>query len=306
MPGFIKRLIIICVTLLAIISSVWRPSLVSAQSMSEIKWVKATLWPEYDEPSLWVNYEIHLAETLNYPEDVILSIPAGCTVEDVTTQSAQGESLPIAWDTHPDGDWQQVHFIAVSPVTFFSYRDPGIEENGALRSFIFEWSSNADVESFSLTIYQPYGASQLVIAPPLDRVEKLEDERRVYTKDFGRIALDEHVSVEVQYHKDIANPDYPALKVSPIQPVDGSTTGHSATPLSVVIWLVAVSAVIMVLVTIYYWWGNRKMVHKREHVVRGVGILNPEKQAVFCHECGNRSKAGDAYCRSCGTELRRF
>jgi ribosomal protein L37E len=43
---------------------------------------------------------------------------------------------------------------------------------------------------------------------------------------------------------------------------------------------------------------------KTGRIVQGVGIMNPEKQAVFCHECGNRSKVGDHYCRNCGTELR--
>ncbi len=162
------------------------------------------------------------------------------------------------------------------------------------------------MESFSLTVYQPFGASELETEPSLTQMEVLDDGRKVYSKNFGRMSSDELVWLDLQYEKDITNPDYPALSVSAVSPLNDSVIGHSATPLSVVVWLAAVAVVVMIMVVIYYWWINRRMQHKREHIVRGVGILNPEKQAVFCHECGSRSKAGDAYCRSCGTELRRF
>ncbi len=300
-----KKHLLLILGFLFALSGLWQPVSVSAQSPTGIKRVNVTLWPEQEESSVLIVYEIHLSETLNYPQEVAFPIPAGCEVDKVSIQRNDGELLPVAWEIHEDGDWQMVHFAAVSPVTRLEYRDSRITTSNSLRQFSFEWLSNAEVESFSLTVYQPFCASELSTEPFMSQIEELDDGRKVYAKDFGQISSDEMVWLDFQYEKDITNPDYPALSVSAASPINDSA-GQSATPLSVVLWLVAAAVVVMIMVVIYYWWINRKMQHKREHIVQGVGILNPEKQVVFCHECGSRSKAGDAYCRSCGTKLRRF
>ncbi len=302
----IKKYLLLILGFLFVLSGQWQPVSVSAQSTTGLEWVNVTLWPEQGESSVLIVYEIHLSETLNYPQEVAFPIPADCEVKKISIQRNDGELLPVAWDIHEEGDWQLVHFAAISPVTRLEYRDSSIAVSNSSRQFSFEWVSNAEVESFSLTVYQPFGASELETEPSLTQMEVLDDGRKVYSKNFGRMSSDELVWLDLQYEKDITNPDYPALSVSAVSPLNDSVIGHSATPLSVVVWLAAVAVVVMIMVVIYYWWINRRMQHKREHIVRGVGILNPEKQAVFCHECGSRSKAGDAYCRSCGTELRRF
>ena len=301
-----KQLILVCAVLISLTGLVWQPGSVNALSESEFEWVKVTVWPEYGESEILAVCEVQLSEVLNFPREVTLLIPADSEVEKVSIQRSDGELLPIAWDVHQDGDWQQIHFAAVSPVTVLQYRDSGIEVSGTSRKFTFNWASDIVVNLFSLTVYQPYGASELVIEPPLNQVDETEDGRKVYSKQFGSLGPNEEIFLEIQYEKDIANPDYPALSVSADPPISGGIAGHSASPLSVVVWLLAVAAAVLILVAIYYWWISRRMKRKKDHVVRGVGILNPEKQAVFCHECGSRSKAGDAYCRSCGTELRRF
>ena len=292
--------------LLFVLTGLWQPGSVNAQSRTGFEWVNVTLSPEQGESSVLVVNEIYLSESLNFPQEVTFPMSTGCEVEKVSIQRSDGELLPIAWDIHEDGDWQLIHFAAVSSVALIQYRDSRLEEHGTSRQFTYKWLANTDVDLFTLTIYQPFGASELTLEPPLSQMEELEDGRKIYSKDYGRIAADELVWLDIEYEKDITNPDFPAMKVSAVSPINEGVLGHSASPLSVVVWLVAVAAVVMILVAAYYWWISRKMRHKREHIVRGVGILNPEKQAVFCHECGSRSKAGDAYCRSCGTELRRF
>ena len=301
-----RRPLLFILSFLFVLCCAWQPGSVNAQSTTDIQWINVTLWPEQGGSSVLIVYEIHLSEALNYPQDVAFPIPADCELDKVSIQRSDGELLPVAWDIHENGDWQMVHFAAVSPVTRLQYSDSRIAVNNSSRQFSFEWRSNSEVGTFSLTVYQPFGGSELETEPSLNPLKEMDDGRKVYSKEFGPLSSDDTVSLDLQYDKDISNPDYPALKVSAVSPITDNVLGHSATPLSVVIWLVAVAVVVMVMVAVYYWWINRKMRHKREHIVRGVGILNPEKQAVFCHECGSRSKAGDAYCRSCGTELRRF
>jgi hypothetical protein len=63
---------------------------------------------------------------------------------------------------------------------------------------------------------------------------------------------------------------------------------------------------LLLLIGLYYVrFRKKKSLQKTVGGPDGV-VINPDKQAVFCHECGSRSRPGDSYCRSCGTELHRF
>lgn len=302
-----KKLLLFFCTILSLLAILgWNPGLVSAQSDNGLEWINVTVWPEYEKASGLVSYEVQLSDSLDFPQEVAFAISAECEVQNVSIIRADEELLPISWHIHEDGIWQEVNFAAVSPVALVECIQPHVIVEDTYREFSFAWKALSNVDLFSITVYQPYGASELTVVPSLSRVEELGDGRRVYSSDFGSLRLNDEISLEIQYEKDITNPNYPALSVSSASPLDGTISGHAASSLSVVIWLIAVAAVVMILVAIYYWWISRRMKLKKAHVVRGVGILNPEKQVVFCHECGSRSKAGDIYCRSCGTELRRF
>ncbi len=108
-----------------------------------------------------------------------------------------------------------------------------------------------------------------------------------------------------QLPRNIFTQTSPGLDVEAADPVDETTPGRSPSPLSVIMWLVTVAVAILILVGLYYWWFQVDLRDKRERFVQGAGIMNPEKQVVYCHECGKRSRIGDSYCSNCGTELRK-
>jgi len=107
------------------------------------------------------------------------------------------------------------------------------------------------------------------------------------------------------YTKNTSNPAYPALAVEPAVDVDEITPGKTPSPLSVVLWLLSFAVAVLLLVGVYFLWFHHKTREGQAHLVDGVGIRNPEKQMIFCHECGKRSSPGDIFCSNCGTELRR-
>jgi hypothetical protein len=139
----------------------------------------------------------------------------------------------------------------------------------------------------------------------LGRGEKGPGDATYYTQDVGTIPAGELFTLNLMYTKDTANLAYPVLEVEPAEPINNTTPGRTPSPMSVVLWLLTVAIAVLLLVSLYYWWFKANMMEKQEGMVQGVGILNPEKQAVYCHECGMRSRPADSYCSNCGTELRR-
>ncbi len=305
---FVKRIVqyLFVVLIAGMLSLPWQPSL--AQSFDiELASVIVNLLPEQGRPSMLVIIEISLGENIEIPQELIFQVPVDADILSVASRAPEGRLILLEWETTAIGDWQDVKFSAVPSRTVrIEYYDPNLIKSEAAREFTYQWLSIYDVEQLSVIVRQPFGASDIVALPSLGQKLAGESGTFYYTLDQGKVEAGVPFMLNLTYVKDPGNLSYPALEVSPISPIDESTPGRTPDPIDVVYWLFAVAIAVLVMVGLYYWWFRVTITHRSGRVVQGVGIMNPEKQAVFCHECGNRSKVGDHYCRNCGTELRRL
>jgi hypothetical protein len=203
------------------------------------------------------------------------------------------------------GRWQNIRFTTSSSDIKIEYYDPNLIKEGEQRKFEFHWFSSYPVASISVKIYQPFGVREITTTPSLNTLMDETAQMRTYYGEFGSVPTDEDFSLDLGYVANKNNLSYPTLDVSPAMPVDKTTAGHSASPLSVIFWLFAVAVFVLIVVGLYYWWFRINVLAKRERTLQGVGIMNLENQLAFCYECGMRSEAGDSYCRNCGATLHR-
>lgn len=301
-----KTLILFLTLLFSLTGMCWHFGNAESQSAVQLDSVTVNLWPESDRSSVLVTYEIKLSDTTSLPHELVFQIPADAQVQAVVSLDADDRPVSLEKEVIPNGLWQDIQFTTLSSTIRLEYYDPAIVKQDDLRLFEYQWLSIYRTESLSVFIEQPFGANEIMTDPPLSRINDDSRDRTYYTTEIGPVDVGELFSLTLQYVKNSANLAYPALEVSLAVPIDENTRGRTASPLSVVMWLLAVAVAVLILVGLYYWWFRVNIHNKRDHVVQGVGILNPEKQAVFCHECGMRSRTGDSYCRNCGTELRRF
>jgi len=89
-----------------------------------------------------------------------------------------------------------------------------------------------------------------------------------------------------------------------VEAITEDTPGRPPSPVKLLIWFLVVAVSMITLVGIFYLWFQKNKKDRRERVYQGIGIVNPESQIVFCHECGKRSRPNDKFCSNCGTELR--
>ncbi len=121
--------------------------------------------------------------------------------------------------------------------------------------------------------------------------------------DLGAIPAGELLNFSFEYTKAPGDMNFPGLPVEPAIPIDTAATSGTPSPLMVVLWLLVVIVAVTIIVGLYYWWFKANVSDESERRLQGVGIVNPEKQYYFCHECGMRTKLGDHFCSNCGTEL---
>lgn len=250
-----------------------------------------------------VNIELS-TESLS-PRMLTFQIPADAESLSVTQQITDNEQALLRYEVKEVGKWQDLRFSTDAQALQIEYYDPNLVKEGDRRFYDYQWLSIYDVETLSLTVRQPFGAGEMQSDPPLSNEETGPDGAIYSTHKVGSIPAGELFTLSLIYTKDTANLAYPALKVEPAAPVSDATPGRTPSPLSVIMWLLTVAVAVLLLVSMYYWWFKSNVMEKQDRMVQGVGILNPEKQAVFCHECGMRSRPEDSYCSNCGTELRK-
>jgi hypothetical protein len=276
-----------------------------AQTQPEIQLesVSLQLLPEFDQPSVYVIYEILLNEARPLPEELLIEVPAEAQVLNVLNFSPQGRPVELTYEESQIGYWKDLRFSPTGYRNRVAFQDPNLVRQGNERGYELQWLSTYPVKALSVTVRRPLGASEIVSQPALNGLADLLEGYQYYSAEFGAVSAGELFTLTLSYTKDTAA--FPALPVVPAVPIDDNAQGRTPSPVSVILWLLLTSVTIVIIVTLYHLWVRASLADKRERIVQGVGILNPEKQVYFCHECGMRSKLGDSYCSNCGTELRK-
>jgi len=292
------------ISLLMLLLLPWQPVLGQAQHTVRLSAAVVNLWPEHDRPSMLVIYEIDLAEDTPLPQDLVFQIPEDAELVTVSGRNPGGRLVVLDHTVTTIGDWQDVTFATDSLEIQMEYYDPNLIKQEEIRLFEFQWLSIYPVDLLQLIVRQPFGASEIQGEPSLGERIAGRSGMQYYLVEAGAVPAGELFTLSLRYIKNTANLSYPALEVLPLTPINADTPGRTPSPMQVVLWLVAVALAVLIMVGLYYWWFRVNITQKSDRITQGIGFTNPEKQAVFCHECGTRSKAGDSYCRNCGTELR--
>jgi hypothetical protein len=269
----------------------------------QLESVSLQLLPEFEQPSVYVIFEIILKETLPLPEELWIEVPAEAKIFNVLNFTPEGRPVELTYEETQIGFWKDLQFSPAYPHIRIAYQDPNLVRQENERLYELQWLSIYPVNALSVKVRRPQGASEIVSQPALNEVEDMLEGYQYYSADFGPLSAGELFTLTLSYTKDTGA--FPALPVMPAVPIDDSAQGRTPSPISVILWLLLASVAIMIIVAFYHLWVRASLADKRERVVHGVGILNPEKQIYFCHECGMRSKLGDSYCSNCGTELRK-
>ena len=259
------------------------------------------IWPERTGQSVFVSMDLMLSSDIPLPQELVLQIPSTAVISSLLSVDDRGSVQQTAWEEVSGEYWKDIQFTATTSNILIEYTDPTLVFFDQLRTYSFSWNASYSVRDLVISIYQPYGAGDLVTHPESDGVEGC----CTYILNPGRVSAGASFDVTFHYVKDLENPDYLALSVSPAEPVDENTQGRTILPSTVVVWMLAVALILILLVGFYYWGFQRRYIKQEGPGADRWLMRRSEQKAIFCPECGSRSQPGDAFCRNCGTELRK-
>ena len=283
------------------------PSTVHAQGDVVLDSVAVRLWPEYDQPSLLVIYDMSVASTTAFPAALILRIPAGADLIAVA-RNDNGDLVNVQYDPPVrQGVWDAVTVSVSGPTMYrFEYYVP-ITKNGEARHFVYDWPADYEVDSFDVMVQEPLGATHFKTDPALQDTGVDQDGLRIFRATL-KLLRGEAFDLAVDYQKSTDTLSASQLAVQPADSLDQKAAVGISFYNYLPGALAALGVILVVAAGVWYW--NLGGAQGRSGPRRRRSARNSSRDAgrsdkqIYCHQCGRRAQPGDRFCRTCGTRLR--
>ncbi len=284
----------LCVLLLAAVSSVGQ----AQGEPASLAHFEVALWPEFDQPSMLVIYRFELEPEAQLPITVELPIPTAVAQPfAVAWQDASGALFDTQFEVSPDGIVSILIPQGVGGQLEY-YADLNTQDQR--RSFRFEWPGTVELAGFSYEVQQPVGAGELSVIPAPDEQLAGPFGLNYAHAELGPQSIGDALAIEISYRKTTSTLSQPPAE-QPLAP--SAAAVPSSTDL--LPYLLAGGGVLLVGAgVIYYLRGRPVAVPRRRTRPTRSSERELELSAVYCHQCGTKSKVNDSYCRNCGAKLR--
>jgi hypothetical protein len=268
------------------------------------------LWPEYDRPGVLVIYHITLPAEMTLPVDISLSIPTEAGDPNaVAVRDANGGLFSIVYSREVNGEWSKISFAPTMSEIQVEYYDPRLVINGKSHSYQFFWLGDYAINSLSIEVQQPIGASEMKITPNMGEGTTRADGLLYYTSQAGSLDAGQMIELSLEYQKEGEALSAQSLEVEPSSPVS-TISPDKRNLMTVLPWVLGTLGVVLIVGGgIWWYWqsgfgkGRPKTPRRRRKLVVSAEQDVPEGY-VYCHHCGKRALTGDKFCRTCGTRLR--
>jgi len=292
---------------LALLAVLWIPVAAHAQAQLRFSSVKVEIWPEYDRPAVLVISTLILAPDTALPARVSLRVPAQAEVYAVAVQDPARGLLNATYDRSVQGDWAVLTLTANSAEVRVEYYDALVKDpDGKRRHISYQWAGDNAVDAFSVIFQQPVGATDLIINPTPAGSTVGQDNLTYYQSQAVSLSAGQVYTLTADYKKQTEDLSASGLPVQPVSPVGATTTGRFSLT-GVLPWILGGLGVVLVggavFMLIMWQRGGRGSNVRKRHVPGREESSSSEE--IYCPQCGKRAQAGDLFCRTCGTRLRR-
>ncbi len=271
-----------------------------AQSAATIETLQAEYWPEYDRPEMLVIFRLQVTAPAG-PVKVRIQLPPTVTATNaVAVVNANGQlvNAPYELATTDGGFELQVETEArLIQVEFYD----SLPRVGQQRDYAGLAIFSLDILNTIVRVQQPVGATNLQATPGDYQFAPEADGLNYAYANLGALPVGQPLSFSLSYDKASEKLSIESLGTNPALPV-GSGEGDFAW----LAWVLAAAGLGMIGYALFRTLQERKVGLRRKpkRARRGRAKTNTGPGG-FCPECGLRAAPGDAYCRQCGTALRR-
>ncbi len=274
-----------------------------AQNPIKLTTLQVQLWPEYDQPSMLVIYDLKLPDAAILPVNVSIGMPTNANLVAVASQTSDGKLINTDYiGPTVSADRQIVTLQIQSQATYhLEYYEP-LSRSGQQRDFTYQWSGDYAVDDLSVSVRVPVDTNTIITNPIMKSAQNV-DGSDILIKDFGPIAEGQQFVLQVHYVKTSDKLTVSQQSVQPAQPLSSNTPGRLILA-NYLPYVFGVLGFALIVGGVVFFWqssrGRNSPGHKRHRSQEG----NEPESEIYCSQCGTRARMGDRFCRVCGTKLR--
>jgi len=277
------------------------PATALAQDSNRLSALSILVWPEYDTPTVLVQYDGMLADATNLPREIALLVPTGATIYATAYADAAGNLFDSGpWRVQDLGDGYSRLTYTTQQARFHAeyYYNPLQGTPAKTMTFVYQASAPAD--KVLLEIQQPLAASKFVLDPPTQKTGRDSQGFNYYNYEYQNVAAGQTIQVKISYTKTDPNPSVlPQPVASPAAaPREQTNVGQLA---AIVLGLGLLAAIAFFLLR------RRVPGQRKAPAVRRTprGPAWPAASGGFCPRCGRTLAPDDNFCPKCGAQRRR-
>lgn len=286
------------------------PAAAGQETGIRIKWLKVSIWPEYDDPRVLVIYHGVFENVPSFPTWADFYIPSEAELVGAGIDTPEGRMLLQEYKIQQKNGRTVLSVNISLPSFFFEYYYNPFS-GGELKSFEQKIENTYPVVSMAVDIQRPLKAEDFSLTP--EPVESFTDPRGLtYFKYFlENLKAESSANFMVSYKKDDPHPSI--VKKIPITAREGEgsveqgkrgtpkiITGLSSKVLVGIILIVAAALVAIVMIM-------RKEPEKKEEDTarREAKQAASMKDLNFCINCGAQIESDYKFCPGCGQPTER-
>jgi ribosomal protein L32 len=273
-----------------------------AQTPDHLTFLKISIWPEFDQPTVLVLLDGILADTSNLPRAISVLIPADAQLFVTTWYNPDGTLAPEqpAQQTKQDDGYTRVTFVVTQPKFRVEYYHDALRGKPD-KTFDFAFKALGAVDTLTIEIQEPLRATNFAVTPAPSSTRTDQDGFKYAVQNYTNVAAGRVITAQVKYTKTDPHPSVIAPATASPAPTPSPAASESSNWL-VILALVALGMAVLVAIVVRQ---QRAQVAPRASSPRGKTSRRDKRRArVFCPQCGHALSATDNFCPQCGTRQR--
>ena len=193
-----------------------------------IKTMKISVWPEYDDPRVFVSSQGEFNDASAFPQEVGFPAPSGVEINMVCAlQPPDNNHLCQLYTTSSDGDAMDINYKLPIPTYYLEYYWDGLSTGASgNKSLSFSYKSPYQIATLTVTIQQPARATAFTTSPSGAAMVTDSDGLNDYEYTFSNVQPGQIITVGASYVKPDNKPSFNKSQTS------GAATSGSSGGLS--------------------------------------------------------------------------
>ncbi|MBI4675249.1 MAG: zinc ribbon domain-containing protein [Chloroflexi bacterium] len=281
------------------------PSFSFAQTPDRIGSLDISVWPEFDDPRVLVQYDGTLVAQNNYPRELSFYIPASATLVATAYKDESQQYLNTEPPTVTDAGngLKRVSLKTPKPNFHLEYYNDAIK-GAPDKQFDFVYTASLPADSVQIQVQQPLKADNFKTAPAAALVSEGMHGFKYHIFNYPGLAADQVLKLQINYTKTDPNPSMQNVVPPETAPQSNPADAAVASDPQRLYMMVGIGiAVALGLLLLWFWYTRRQPRLAFAGSNSGAASSKKaERASGFCSQCGNGLHAGDNFCPKCGAK----